>query len=130
MNICSLYLLIFFGFKSTYLNTADPEAIRNAILTDSKILYIETPANPTMDITDIVACVAIVREHNLTLVVDITFCSQHRQNPLELGADILFHSMTKFIKGMSRPGDSYTCSKCLQCVGACPNKSLTYKVSL
>ena len=88
-----------FGFESTYINTTDPEQIRKAIRPNTKLLYIETPANPTMDITNIKACAAIAREHNLILVVDNTFCSPYLQNPLELGADIVFHSMTKFING-------------------------------
>jgi methionine-gamma-lyase len=88
-----------FGFQSTYLNTTDINNVRNAIRPNTKILYLETPANPTMDITDIEACVKIAREHGLILVVDNTFCSPYLQNPLDLGADIVFHSMTKFING-------------------------------
>ncbi len=88
-----------FGFESTYINTTDPEQIRKAIRPNTRILYIETPANPTMDITDIAACAAIAHERNLILVVDNTFCSPYLQNPLDQGADIVFHSMTKFING-------------------------------
>lgn len=88
-----------FGFESTYINTADPETIRKAIRPNTKVLYIETPANPTMDMTDLRACSQIAREHGLILVVDNTFCSPYLQNPLDLGADIVFHSMTKFING-------------------------------
>lgn len=88
-----------FGFQSTYINTTDINNIRNAIRPNTKILYLETPANPTMDITDIEACAQIAREHGLILVVDNTFCSPYLQNPLDLGADIVFHSMTKFING-------------------------------
>jgi len=88
-----------FGFQSTYTNTTDAAQIEKAIKPNSKILYIETPANPTMDITDLVACAEIAHKHNLLLVVDNTFCSPYLQNPLELGADIVLHSMTKFING-------------------------------
>lgn len=88
-----------FGFQSTYINTTDTEQIEKAIRPNSKILYIETPANPTMDITDLVACAKIAKKHKLLLVVDNTFCSPYLQNPLDLGADIVFHSMTKFING-------------------------------
>jgi methionine-gamma-lyase len=88
-----------FGFQSTYINTADPEAIKNAIRPNTKVLYIETPANPTIDITDLVACAEIAHENRILLVVDNTFCSPYLQNPLDLGADIVFHSMTKFING-------------------------------
>jgi methionine-gamma-lyase len=88
-----------FGFESTYINTTDIETIKKAIRPNTKILYIETPANPTMDITDLAACSKIAKEHGLILVVDNTFCSPYLQNPLDLGADIVFHSMTKFING-------------------------------
>jgi methionine-gamma-lyase len=63
------------------------------------MLYIETPANPTIDITDIQACSEIAGEYGLILVVDNTFCSPYLQKPLDLGADISFHSVTKFING-------------------------------
>ncbi|MFA5194963.1 MAG: aminotransferase class I/II-fold pyridoxal phosphate-dependent enzyme, partial [Bacteroidales bacterium] len=62
-------------------------------------LYVETPANPTMDVTDIEACSKIAREHNLLLVVDNTFCSPYLQKPLDLGANVVLHSITKFING-------------------------------
>lgn len=88
-----------FGFESTYINTTDIEKIKKAIRPNTKILYIETPANPTMDITDLAACSKIANEHGLLLVVDNTFCSPYLQNPLDLGADVVFHSMTKFING-------------------------------
>lgn len=88
-----------FGMSATYVNTGNIENILAAIRPETKVLYIETPANPTMDVTDIRACAEIARKHNLTLVVDNTFCSPYLQNPLDLGADIVFHSMTKFING-------------------------------
>ena len=88
-----------FGFQSTYLNTTDPEAIKKAIRPNTKVLYIETPANPTIDITDLAACAEIAHKNGILLVVDNTFCSPYLQNPLDLGADIVFHSMTKFING-------------------------------
>jgi methionine-gamma-lyase len=88
-----------FGFQSTYINTTDKETIKKAIRPNTKILYIETPANPTMDITDLKACSKVAKENGLILVVDNTFCSPYLQNPLDLGADIVFHSMTKFING-------------------------------
>ena len=88
-----------FGFQSTYINTTDIETIKAAIQPNTKVLYIETPANPTMDITDLVACAKIAHEKGILLVVDNTFCSPYLQNPLDLGADIVFHSMTKFING-------------------------------
>ncbi len=88
-----------FGFQSTYINTADINAVKKAIRPNTRILYIETPANPTMAITDIAACAEIAHAKGILLAVDNTFCSPYLQNPLDLGADIVFHSMTKFING-------------------------------
>jgi methionine-gamma-lyase len=88
-----------FGFESTYINTTDIESIKKAIRPNTKLLYIETPANPTIDITDLKACAELAHKNNILLVVDNTFCSPYLQNPLDSGADIVFHSMTKFING-------------------------------
>lgn len=88
-----------FGVQSTYISTSNVENILKAIKPNTKVLYIETPTNPTMEITDIKACVAIAREHNLILVIDNTFCSPYLQRPIEMGVDVVFHSMTKFLNG-------------------------------
>lgn len=88
-----------FGVDYSYINTSDTGNILKAIRPDTKVLYIETPANPTMNLTDLRACSEIARKHGLTLVVDNTFSSPYLQNPLELGADVVFHSVTKFING-------------------------------
>ncbi len=88
-----------FNVEATFVNTSKLENIIAAIKPNTKVLYIETPANPTMDITDIVACSKIAKEHNLILVVDNTFCSPYLQKPLDLGADVVLHSITKFING-------------------------------
>ncbi|MEI6574713.1 MAG: aminotransferase class I/II-fold pyridoxal phosphate-dependent enzyme [Bacteroidota bacterium] len=88
-----------FGVQATFVDTSKTEAIKAAIRPNTKVLYIETPANPTIAITDIKACVEIAREHQLILVVDNTFCSPYLQRPLEMGADVVLHSVTKFING-------------------------------
>jgi cystathionine beta-lyase/cystathionine gamma-synthase len=88
-----------FGVESTYVKTENVENIKKAIRPNTKMLYIETPANPTMGITDIEACAKIAKEHGLILVVDNTFCSPYLQNPLDMGADVVLHSVTKFING-------------------------------
>ena len=88
-----------FGVEATFVHTANTGEIIAAIKPNTKVLYIETPANPTMEITDIAACAKIAKEHNLTLVVDNTFCSPYLQKPLDLGADVVLHSITKFING-------------------------------
>lgn len=88
-----------YGVESTYLNTTNPADVEKAFRPNTKILYIETPANPTMDMSDIAACAEIAHKHGVLLVVDNTFCSPYLQQPILLGADIVFHSMTKFING-------------------------------
>lgn len=88
-----------FGVESTYITTSNLENIKKAIKPNTKVLYIETPTNPTMEITDLEACVALAREHSIITVVDNTFCSPYLQRPLEFGIDVVLHSMTKFING-------------------------------
>jgi methionine-gamma-lyase len=88
-----------FNVQTSFVNTSKLENIVSAIKTNTKVLYVETPANPTMGITDIAACSKIAKENNLILVVDNTFCSPYLQKPLDLGADVVLHSITKFING-------------------------------
>jgi methionine-gamma-lyase len=88
-----------FGVHYSYIDTSEPDNIVKSIRKNSKVLYIETPANPTMNLTDLRKCSEIAREYGLILVVDNTFCSPYLQNPLSFGADIVFHSVTKFING-------------------------------
>ena len=88
------------GVKATFLDTADIDAVAKAVkLPNTKLLYVETPANPTLAITDISKTAEIAREAGIPLVVDNTFCSPYLQKPLEHGADIVLHSMTKSIGG-------------------------------
>ncbi len=88
-----------FGVEADFVDTSDIEAIRKAIKPNTKLLYIETPANPTIVISDIRACADLAHENGFPLVVDNTFCSPYLQRPFELGADVVLHSMTKFING-------------------------------
>ncbi|MFA7081875.1 MAG: aminotransferase class I/II-fold pyridoxal phosphate-dependent enzyme [Bacteroidales bacterium] len=88
-----------FGVQSSYVNTADIENIKKEIRPNTKLIYVETPANPTMDITDIAACAELAHSIGAVLVVDNTFCSPYLQNPIDLGADAVLHSITKFING-------------------------------
>ncbi|MHC1705162.1 MAG: PLP-dependent aspartate aminotransferase family protein [Tenuifilaceae bacterium] len=88
-----------FGVESTYINTGNLDAVRQAIKPNTKMLFIETPTNPTMEITDLKACCEIGHKHGLVVVVDNTFSSPYLQRPIEFGADVVFHSMTKFING-------------------------------
>lgn len=88
-----------FGVTYTYLDTSDIEAVKKAILPNTKLIYTETPANPTMTISDLAALSQVAHAHQIPLVVDNTFCSPYLQRPLELGADVVLHSMTKYING-------------------------------
>jgi methionine-gamma-lyase len=88
-----------FGVESTYLDTTDLDALRKAIRPNTKVVYIESPSNPSMLVTDIAAAAAIAHEAGALLVVDNTFASPCLQKPLDLGADVALHSITKFING-------------------------------
>ncbi|MCK6614272.1 MAG: aminotransferase class I/II-fold pyridoxal phosphate-dependent enzyme [Ignavibacteriales bacterium] len=88
-----------FGVESDFCHTSDLDAIRKLIRPNTKVLYIETPANPTMEISDIAACAALAHEHGMILVVDNTFATPLYQRPLDLGADVVLHSVTKYING-------------------------------
>lgn len=89
------------GIESTFVDTTDPAAVEAAITDKTKMLYIETPTNPLLNVTDIAEMAAIAKENNLISVVDNTFMTPYFQNPLDLGADIVLHSATKYIGGHS-----------------------------
>ncbi|MFO8129052.1 MAG: aminotransferase class I/II-fold pyridoxal phosphate-dependent enzyme [Bacteroidales bacterium] len=88
-----------FGVEYTYVDTTRIENVKNAIRPNTRLIYTETPANPTIGITDLRALAELAHAHNIPLCVDNTFCSPYLQKPLDLGADIVLHSMTKFING-------------------------------
>lgn len=88
-----------FNIESTFVDTTDLEKLKNAIQANTKLIFIETPANPTIGIADIAEISKIAHEKGIPVCVDNTFCSPYLQNPLDLGADIVLHSMTKFING-------------------------------
>lgn len=88
-----------FGVQASFVDTSDPALVEAAIRPNTRLLYLETPANPTISISDIAACAQIAARHGIKLVVDNTFCSPYLQQPLALGADVVLHSVTKFING-------------------------------
>lgn len=88
-----------FGIESTYVDTSDLENIVDAIKPNTKMLYLESPANPTIHLTDIKEACKLARIHNIITVVDNTFSSPYLQKPLDLGAEVVLHSLTKFING-------------------------------
>ncbi len=90
-----------FGVRTTFVDTTEPANIQRAIEPSTKLLFIETPTNPTMKITDIREAAAVAHGHGIPLMVDNTFASPYLQLPLELGADIVVHSLTKFLNGHS-----------------------------
>jgi cystathionine beta-lyase/cystathionine gamma-synthase len=94
-------LLVQFGLEFSYVDTSSTEKITAALRPTTKMLYIETPTNPTMILSDLAACRRIADDHNLTLTVDNTFLSPYLQQPIALGAHIVVHSMTKYLNGHS-----------------------------
>ncbi|MBV8544571.1 MAG: cystathionine gamma-synthase [Acidobacteria bacterium] len=90
-----------FGLQFTYVDTACVEKVRAALRPNTKIVFLETPTNPMMTVTDIAACAEVAHKNDSLVVVDNTFCSPWLQQPLELGADIVVHSTTKFLNGHS-----------------------------
>lgn len=86
------------NYEFTHLNCAEDD-IEGAIQNNTKAIYIETPTNPMMNVSDIAAIAKIAKKHGLLLIVDNTFLSPYFQNPLKLGADIVVHSGTKFLGG-------------------------------
>jgi len=88
-----------FGVEYSFVDTSNLDEVRKAMKANTKLLYIESPANPTIKLTDIKACAEIAHEHGAILVVDNTFMSPILQNPLLLGADVVLHSITKYING-------------------------------
>lgn len=90
-----------FGIKFTYVDTTNPANVQAAISPATKLVWIETPTNPLMNITDISAIAAISKAAGAWLCVDNTFASPYLQNPLDLGADMVMHSATKYLGGHS-----------------------------
>ncbi|HBA88485.1 MAG TPA: methionine biosynthesis PLP-dependent protein [Geobacter sp.] len=94
-------LLKGWGLQTTFVDATDTAAIAAAIRPETKALYLETPSNPLIKITDLPAAAALAREKGLLTIVDNTFMTPYLQRPLELGCDIVLHSGTKFINGHS-----------------------------
>ncbi len=94
-------IVVNYGIEFTYVDTSDPENVRRAIRPSTKLVHIETPTNPLMTLTDIRAVADICHEHGIDMSVDNTFMSPYLQRPIELGADIVMHSTTKFLNGHS-----------------------------
>ncbi|MCT1530380.1 cystathionine gamma-synthase [Sphingobacterium daejeonense] len=89
------------GIKFKFVNTSDNQAVADAITDKTKLIWVETPTNPTLKLADIEAIGKIAKERGILYAVDNTFASPYLQNPLDLGADIVMHSVTKYLGGHS-----------------------------
>src|SRR5690606_567153 len=94
-------IFVNYGIKFHFIDMSNAENVRGSINENTKMVWAETPTNPMLNIVDITACSAIAKEHNLLLVVDNTFATPYLQNPLDMGADIVLHSATKYLGGHS-----------------------------
>ncbi len=92
-------ILVRYGLEFTYVNTSEPEKVKAAIQPNTKMLWVETPTNPLLKVTDLEAMAKIAKEHDLFYGVDSTFATPVFLRPLEFGADIVMHSTTKYISG-------------------------------
>jgi cystathionine beta-lyase/cystathionine gamma-synthase len=90
-----------FGLQFTYVDTSNVDNLRGAMRENTKLVFLETPTNPMMTVTDLAACADVAHKKGALVVVDNTFCSPWLQKPIELGADIVVHSTTKFLNGHS-----------------------------
>ena len=90
-----------FGVEFTFVDTTNTEEIEKAITPSTRFLWLESPSNPLLKITDLAAAASIAKRHGVTVVVDNTFATPYLQRPLELGADIVLHSTTKYLNGHS-----------------------------
>jgi methionine-gamma-lyase len=88
-----------FGIEASFVDTSDPANVAAAMRPETRLVYLETPANPTLKLADIAAICEIAHAGGAVVCVDNTFASPYLQNPLELGADLVLHSMTKFLNG-------------------------------
>jgi cystathionine beta-lyase/cystathionine gamma-synthase len=105
-------LLVDFGLEFSYVDTSCMENVKKAVRASTKMLYVETPTNPTMIVTDLAAAGTFARERGITLVVDNTFLSPYLQQPISFGAHIVVHSMTKYLNGHSDcTGGAAICSR-------------------
>lgn len=90
-----------YGIKFSFVSMGDLENVKSAITPNTRMIWVETPTNPTMNIVDIAAICGLAGEHGIISVVDNTFASPYLQNPIDLGADIVQHSITKYLGGHS-----------------------------
>ncbi|MGN0984175.1 MAG: trans-sulfuration enzyme family protein, partial [Gemmiger sp.] len=98
------------GLQVDFADTTDPDALAAALRPHTKALYVETPSNPMMKVTDLRRCAALAHRQGALLVVDNTFLSPYFQNPLALGADLVIHSGSKFLGGHNDTISGFVCA--------------------
>ena len=89
------------GLQFSYVDLSDIDAVAAAVTDKTRMIWVETPSNPMLKLVDIAAIVKVAKQHNILVVVDNTFATPYNQRPLELGADIVMHSATKYLNGHS-----------------------------
>lgn len=88
-----------FGIETTFVDTREPSAVRKALRPETRMVVLETPTNPNLELADITAISEIAHRHGCQVLVDNTFCTPYLQRPIDLGADIVVHSATKYLNG-------------------------------
>lgn len=119
-----------FGISSTFVAAADTGALAAAVRPETRLIFIETLANPTLDMVDLEAAVAIARKAGIPLVVDNTFVGPHLQRPLEWGADIVLHSMTKSLNGHSDVVAGIVVAREPHLLNACRDAAKTFGLTI
>ena len=104
------------GLILDFVDTADPAALASAMESPAKAIYIETPSNPMMNVTDIALCAEFAKKAGALLIVDNTFLSPYFQNPLALGADIVVHSGTKYLGGHNDTLSGFVCASDMEII--------------
>jgi len=105
-----------YGIRFSFVDTSESENVREAITEQTKMIWIETPTNPLLKLSDIGQIASIARENKVIMAVDNTFMSPYFQNPLDLGADIVLHSTSKYINGHSDSIGGPSCSTRMICI--------------
>ena len=98
------------GLRFTFVDTTDLKQVEQALEPETKAIYIETPSNPMMNVTDIRGCAVLAKKAGVQLIVDNTFLSPYLQNPIALGADLVVHSGTKFLAGHNDTISGFLCA--------------------
>jgi methionine-gamma-lyase len=119
-----------FGVVATWVPASEPAALAAAVRPETRLLYVETPANPTVDLVDLAAAVKVARSAGIALVVDNTFAGPHLQRPLEQGADIVLHSMTKSLNGHADVVAGIVVARDPALLSACRDTAITFGMTM